>query len=85
MDARHARRIAWTGLAAVVMLGAAGMTWRCRRNRPRSGAITASPTAAATAQAEGPPTIQIPPERQQQIGVKFAVATRVPSRSATVR
>src|SRR6266513_1853763 len=103
MDARRVRRIVWIGLATVLMLGAAGMTWRCRRDRARSGAITASPiaavpapspagpgmaasegappsaAAAATAQAEGPPTIQIPPERQQQIGVKFAAAQLVPA------
>jgi RND family efflux transporter MFP subunit len=144
MDARRVRRIVWIGLAAVLMLGAAGMTWRWQRHRAVSGVdatttyycpmhtdyhsdkpgncpicsmklvpLTASPVAgspapsatgagmagmpgmpdmpamapsggtppsgAATAEADGPPTIQIPPERQQQIGVKFAAATLMPA------
>ncbi len=39
------------------------------------------PSAAAPPTAPGgePPTIQIPPERQQQIGVKFAAAQLVPA------
>ena len=136
MDRRRVRRIALIAVAALLMTGAAGMTWRWRSHRHGSAESTsatyycpmhpdyksdkpgscpicsmklvplsASPKAApsvsgaapqgmadmpgmapagaasppAAEAAEGPPTINIPPERQQQIGVKFAVATRVPA------
>ncbi len=50
-------------------------------NMPGMAASAGPPSAAAPPTAPGgePPTIQIPPERQQQIGVKFAAAQLVPA------
>ncbi len=93
MEARRVRRIVWIALAAVLMMGAAGMTWRWRQHRATAGVATkgadmpgmaasggppSTASPAATAGGE-PPAIQIPPERQQQIGVKFAAAQLVPA------
>jgi RND family efflux transporter MFP subunit len=47
---------------------------------PSGSAPPAGATPPETAAAEGPPTIQIPPERQQQIGVKFAAVVLQPAR-----
>ena len=47
---------------------------------PSGSAPPAGGTPPETAAAEGPPTIQIPPERQQQIGVKFAAVVLQPAR-----
>ena len=142
MERRRLRRIALIAAAGVLMVGAAGLTWRWRIHHAGSAAsagatyycpmhtsyhsdkpgncpicsmklvpLTASPAAGApspsasatgmadmpgmaasgsappaggtppeTAATEGPPTIQIPPERQQQIGVKFAAAVLQPAR-----
>src|SRR5258708_33861461 len=50
-------------------------------NMPGMAASAGPPSAAAPPTAPGgePATIQIPPERQQQIGVKFAAAQLVPA------
>ena len=50
---------------------------------PGMGTPSNAPAAApppGPAAAEGPPTIQIPPERQQRIGVKFATVVLEPAR-----
>jgi RND family efflux transporter MFP subunit len=47
---------------------------------PSGSAPPAGATLPESAAAEGPPTIQIPPERQQQIGVKFATVVLEPAR-----
>jgi RND family efflux transporter MFP subunit len=47
---------------------------------PSGSAPPAGGTPPGTAAAEGPPNIQIPPERQQQIGVKFAAVVLQPAR-----
>jgi RND family efflux transporter MFP subunit len=73
MSARSRTLAALLAAAAVVACGRRSAT-----PTPAPSASVASPTSAAGE--ASPPAVLITPERQQQIGVKFAVATRVPVR-----
>lgn len=57
----------------------AGMADMPGMSGPEAKPGSSGPSAAMTT-TDGSPSISIPPERQQQIGVKFATATREPAR-----
>ena len=80
MESRRVVSLQTLAMVAAVIAASAA----CRSRDQQSGGVPspapmASPSAATVAAA--PPSIQIPPERQQQIGVKFASATVVPVRA----